>query len=86
MSQDLSTFPNNYNVQDKACWNGLIDEPVSNQSFNCRLCLWVFESGSELEIHNYLEHMVITHARAKKIAEDTCTTQEHIASKPLISS
>jgi hypothetical protein len=34
----------------------------SSSIFGCRVCLWVFESGSELEIHNYLEHMIINHS------------------------
>ena len=38
------------------------------------MCLWVFENESELEIHNYLEHMKINHAIHKRIAEDICIT------------
>ena len=51
----------------------MIHEPMSNQSFNCTTCLWVFETGSELEIHNYLEHMIINHAKPRKIGQDTKT-------------
>ena len=81
MSQDLSSFHNYYNVQDIAHRNAMIDEPISNQSFNCRICLWVFESESELKIHNYLEHMIITHTIPVKIAEDTGTTQMYVTSE-----
>lgn len=30
-----------------------------NYPLECRICLWIFESKSELEIHNYLEHMIM---------------------------
>jgi len=26
--------------------------------FECKICLWLFESKDELRIHNYLEHMI----------------------------
>jgi len=26
--------------------------------FECKICLWLFESKDELCIHNYLEHMI----------------------------
>ena len=38
----------------------------SASTFGCRVCLWVFESKSELDIHNYLEHMIITHLEYEK--------------------
>jgi len=34
-------------------------------SFNCRICLWEFES--ELHIHNYLEHLITNHIQNKSI-------------------
>ncbi len=27
--------------------------------FSCNVCLWTFESEEELDIHNYLEHLVM---------------------------
>jgi hypothetical protein len=48
-------------------------EPISNQSYSCRICLWIFESGSELEIHNYLEHMIINQMH-KRTTEDITKT------------
>ena len=53
----------------------MIEEPISNRSFNCRVCLWEFKSESELNIHNYLEHMTINHAKPKKIVKDSRITQ-----------
>jgi len=32
----------------------------------CEICLWQFESEQELDIHNYLEHMIIKHPQKKK--------------------
>jgi len=26
--------------------------------FECKICLWLFESRDELRIHNHLEHMI----------------------------
>ena len=37
----------------------------SSSTFGCGVCLWVFESKSELEIHNYLEHIIINHSEHK---------------------
>jgi hypothetical protein len=54
-------------------------------SFNCRICLWTFESESELNIHNYLEHMIINHAEHKKI-EDTCIAQVYHTNIHLVNS
>jgi hypothetical protein len=34
----------------------------SSSAFGCGVCLWMFESKSELEIHNYLEHIIINHS------------------------
>jgi hypothetical protein len=34
----------------------------SSSTFSCGVCLWVFETKSELEIHNYLEHIKINHS------------------------
>jgi hypothetical protein len=31
----------------------------SSSRFNCEICLWPFETNSELDIHNYLEHLII---------------------------
>ncbi len=38
----------------------------STSTFDCGVCLWMFESKSELDIHNCLEHMIINHAKHKK--------------------
>ncbi len=61
----------------------MIEELISNKSFNCRICLWTFESESELNIHNYLEHVIINHAEHKKIVQDT---QVHHANIHLVNS
>jgi hypothetical protein len=42
----------------------------STSTFNCGICLWVFESKSELDIHNYLEHIAINHIEHRKNIED----------------
>ena len=34
-----------------------MERPSSH--FNCEICLWAFETNSELDIHNYLEHLTI---------------------------
>jgi hypothetical protein len=44
--------------------------------YGCRVCLWVFESKSELDIHNYLEHMIINHLEHKRNAKDYPIIQE----------
>ncbi|MFZ0896093.1 MAG: hypothetical protein WAZ77_16475, partial [Candidatus Nitrosopolaris sp.] len=31
----------------------------SSYHFDCEICLWAFETNSELDIHNYLEHLTI---------------------------
>jgi len=31
----------------------------SSSHFNCEICLWTFETKSELDIHTYLEHLII---------------------------
>jgi hypothetical protein len=64
----------------------MIEELISNHLFNCRICLWLFESESELNIHNYLEHMIINHAEHKKIVKDTCIAQVHHTNIYLVSS
>jgi hypothetical protein len=48
----------------------------SASTFGCRVCLWAFESKSELDIHNYLEHMIITHLEHKRNVEDYPYIQE----------
>jgi len=35
----------------------------STCTFDCGICLWVFESKSELDIHSYLEHMICKSCR-----------------------
>lgn len=56
----------------------MIEELISNYSFNCRICLWTFENELELNIHNYLEHMIINHAEHMKIVEDGYTSSREI--------
>ncbi len=50
------------------------NEPTS--TFDCRICLWVFESKWELDIHNSLEHMIINHLEHKGNLEDHPIVQE----------
>jgi hypothetical protein len=45
-------------------------------TFECRVCLWMFETKSELDIHNYLEHMTINHLEHKRNLEDRPIIQE----------
>ena len=42
----------------------------STSTFGCRICLWVFESKSELDIHNSLEHVIINHVEQERNIED----------------
>lgn len=35
-----------------------IDEP-NKKALLCGICLWTFETETELSIHNYLEHLII---------------------------
>ena len=37
--------------------------PVSPS--NCEICLWSFGTKSELDIHNYLEHLIINGVQAE---------------------
>jgi hypothetical protein len=49
----------------------------SSSTSDCRVCLWVFESKSELDIHNCLEHMILTHLEEhKRNVEDHPIIQE----------
>lgn len=53
------------------CINGF------TSTFGCRVCLWAFETKSELDFHNFLEHMVITHLEEhKRKVEDHPNIQE----------
>ena len=36
-----------------------------NLEFICELCLWTFETESELDNHNYLEHLIMKHGRKR---------------------
>jgi len=45
-------------------------------TFGCRVCLWAFESKSELDIHNYLEHMIFTHLEHKRNVENHSRNRE----------
>ena len=36
-----------------------LDWGIKESTVGCRICLWEFESVSELRIHYYLEHMNI---------------------------
>ena len=54
------------NVASGACHKLAFDSKNrSSSTFGCGVCLWVFESKSELEIHNYLEHIIINHSEHK---------------------
>jgi hypothetical protein len=35
--------------------------------FNCEICLWTFETKSELDIHNYLEHLIVNSEQPNRI-------------------
>ena len=43
---------------------------------DCGVCLWEFESKSELDIHNCLEHMIINHVEHKRNIKDPLIFQE----------
>jgi len=46
-----------------------MERPSSH--FNCEICLWAFETNSELDIHNYLEHLIINHvSQPSRIVQD----------------
>jgi hypothetical protein len=42
--------------------------PVSPS--NCEICLWSFGTKSELDIHNYLEHLIINGVQPSIIVQD----------------
>ncbi len=54
------------NHADKLTFDSKYYTNESASTFGCRICLWVFESKSELDIHNYLEHMIINHLEEHK--------------------
>lgn len=35
------------------------DEESNKKAFLCNICLWTFETETELGIHNYLEHLIM---------------------------
>ena len=41
------------------------EDPLFMRPFICKICLWEFESESELHIHNYLEHLITNHIENK---------------------
>lgn len=43
---DLNKYSIKYDKSDK-------------EDFLCEICLWTFETDNELNIHNYLEHLII---------------------------
>jgi len=46
-----------------------MERPSSH--FNCEICLWAFETNSELDIHNYLEHLIINRvSQPSRIVQD----------------
>jgi hypothetical protein len=51
----------------------------SSFRFKCEICLWAFETNSELDIHNYLEHLTINHvSHSSGIVQDArVITQIH---------
>ncbi len=42
--------------------------PVS--PLNCEICLWSFGTKSELDVHNYLEHLIINGVQPSRIVEN----------------
>lgn len=48
----------------------------STSTLDCKICLWVFENKSELDIHNCLEHMIINNIKHKGSMEDPSVIQE----------
>gem|GEM_PF-1831848 len=46
----------------------IMKSPVSPS--NCEICLWSFGTKSELDIHNYLEHLIINGVQPSIIVQD----------------
>jgi hypothetical protein len=42
--------------------------PISQ--LDCEICLWSFGTKSELDVHNYLEHLIINGVRPSRIVQD----------------
>lgn len=36
-----------------------LDSANTIKTFVCKICLWTFETETELGIHNYLEHLIM---------------------------
>ncbi len=54
------------NRTNKLAFDSTGDLNVSASTFDCRVCLWVFESKSEFDVHNSLEHMITNHVEHKR--------------------
>lgn len=39
--------------------NSIRYDKSGKEVFLCEICLWTFETDTELTIHNYLEHLII---------------------------
>jgi hypothetical protein len=73
LQEDVIVVTNHANhfAFDPTCY---LREPTP--TFDCRICLWIFESKSELDIHNSLEHMIINHVEHERNIEDPPIIQE----------
>lgn len=45
----------------------IMKSPMSRS--NCEICLWSFGTKSELDVHNYLEHLIINGVQPSRIVE-----------------
>jgi len=43
-------------------------DPIAQ--LDCEICLWCFGTKSELDVHNYLEHLIINDVRQSTIVQD----------------
>jgi hypothetical protein len=43
--------------------NELKNMVQESSQFICERCLWTFEKEAEMDVHNYLEHLIMKHRR-----------------------
>jgi len=46
----------------------IMKDPIAQ--LDCEICLWCFGTKSELDVHNYLEHLIINDVRQSTIVQD----------------
>jgi len=46
----------------------IMKDPIAQ--LDCEICLWCFGTKSELDVHNYLEHLIINDVRQSRIVQD----------------